>query len=251
MGYVKAVLLFFALVGTGFVFAMVSIFQWGNATLNRRFMRSFSFWVKKIVGLKFQIENEDRLYLHRPAILTSNHQTGLDLGIIGTLAPPNSVIVAKRELLYIPFFGWMFLAAGNILINRSRSREAKEAITSVIDRLKNKNLNLIIFPEGTRNKGAEDELLPFKKGMFHLSVQSGFPIIPVVCSSLKRVAIWENYELQGGTVYMSVLMPIFPRPIPAGSPTEVRSAENAEVSRLTAEVRALMQAELIRLNLKR
>jgi 1-acyl-sn-glycerol-3-phosphate acyltransferase len=103
-------------------------------------------------------------------------------------------------------FWLVFWIAGNLLIDRSNPRSAKKQLDGARTILKEKNLNLAIFPEGTRSRN--QEILPFKKGAFHIAVSLGFPILPVVCSNLKGKAIWEKKELAGGYAVISVMEPI-------------------------------------------
>ena len=156
--------------------------------------------------IKLVILNKERTSLHRPAILIGNHQTGLDFAIISQACPGGMLIVAKRELLKIPVFGWFFAIAGNVLIDRSNPRAAKKQMDDARELLNRMNLTLAVFPEGTRSK--TQEILPFKKGAFHMAVSMGLPIVPIVCSSLKGKAIWETAKLSGGHVVVSVLPPI-------------------------------------------
>ena len=239
MNYLKGIALFVALILIGGVMMIIAIPMWGNTRLNRMFFKSFSWAARKIVGLKFVVLHEERLYEHRPAVLVSNHQTGLDLAIVGSLCPTRSIVVAKREIQFIPLFGWFFRAAGNLLINRSKAEDAKAMINRVTRELKEKNLNLVIFPEGTRNRHRENDdlMLPFKKGAFHIASRTGFPIVPVICSTLKGKSVWENFDLRGGTVVMSILPPVS---------TEGLSLDQTDALRDT--IREQMLTELKRIN---
>ena len=100
-----------------------------------------------------------------------------------------------------------------------------------------KNLAASNFPEGTRNKISNEILLPFKKGAFHIAFSKGIPIVPVVCSSLKGIAVWERFELSGGKVIVKVLDPIETKDIPKN-----------EINAFIERVRNLMQMELNQLN---
>ena len=235
----KAFLLFVAMILIGGFLMLLALVMWGNPRLNRLFLQSFGWSTRKIVGIKQIVLNEPRIRSRRPAVLIANHQSGLDLAILGSICPTRSVIVAKKEIQYIPLFGWFFKGAGNILINRSKTEDAKRMINAVKEALTQKNLNMVIFPEGTRNRhGAGDDLmLPFKKGAFYLAVSTQLPLIPVVCSSLKGKAVWENFDLGGGVVVLSVLEPI-----------ETKDLAPHEVDAFRTRVRELMVAELKRVN---
>lgn len=75
--------------------------------------------------------------------------------------------------------------SGTIWINRGNTASALKAMAATAEDIKLQKKSLFIFPEGTRTLSPELTLKPFKKGAFHLAVQSGLPIVPVVC---------QNYE---------------------------------------------------------
>lgn len=92
------------------------------------------------------------------------------------------------------------MLSGSVFINRRNNKSAITMMQQAGDEMKRKKLSLFIFPEGTRHLSDEPELLPFKKGAFHLAVQSGCPIIPVVCENysklVKKNKFWRRGTLQ-------------------------------------------------------
>ncbi len=73
------------------------------------------------------------------------------------------------------------------MIDRSDKKDSHEQMSRLANTLVDRNLAASIFPEGTRNKVSNSQLLPFKKGAFHIAFIKGIPIVPVVCSSLKGI----------------------------------------------------------------
>jgi len=240
MNLIKGILLLFSLLFIGGYSMVCALLMWGSPSLNRIFLQSFGWATRKIVGIDQIFLHEERIRSRRPCVLVANHQTALDLALLGSICPTASVIVAKKSIQYIPLFGWFFKAAQNILIDRSKTEDAKRMINEVTEALTQKNLNMVIFPEGTRNRhrASDDLMLPFKKGAFYLAVNTKLPLIPVVCCTLKGKAIWENLDLAGGTVIISVLEPI-----------ETHSLQPNEVDAFRVRVRNLMLDELKRINL--
>jgi 1-acyl-sn-glycerol-3-phosphate acyltransferase len=170
-------------------------------------------------------------------VLIGNHQSALDLAVIGSMCPSGTVIVGKKEIAWIPIFGWYFRAAGNLMLNRSNASDARQALKKTAERVRQDQLNVAIFPEGTRNRKPSTGFLPFKKGAFHLARELQVPILPVVCSSLEGIALWESLQLDGGKVIVSLL-----EPIPTQGWTEAQM--NSEIPR----IHALMLAEYHRIN---
>lgn len=89
-------------------------------------------------------------------------------------------VVSKREILYLPFFGFGAWLWGTLFINRSKKSDSINSLNKESRALKERQCKLMLFPEGTRNN--KDTLLPFKKGPFHIAIGSQSPIQPVVIS---------------------------------------------------------------------
>lgn len=209
MNYVKAVVLLILLLLFGLLAVVIAVpamitgqkWKW----LNQAFLKPFGYAARTLVGIKLTVINEPNIRSRRPAVLLGTHQSGLDLAVIGSVCPVGSIVVGKKEIANIPLIGWWWRAAGNLFLDRSNPKNAKEALASTAKEVHKRQLNVAIFPEGTRNTGKAPGLLPFKKGGFHLAMSLGIPVIPVICSSMRHRGIWEAFELGGGQVIISVL----------------------------------------------
>lgn len=213
----------------------LAIFRWKNTDNNYLFARVYGWGAKRIMGIQVEVQDRNLLYI-RPAIYVANHQSGLDLATLGDICPPGAVVVGKKELRYIPFFGFMFEAFGNVLLDRADRTNALSGLNSAVATMKKKNLSAWIFPEGTRNVTGEG-LLPFKKGAFYMAIQAQAPIIPVVCSKLESLVSFSEKYARSGRLFVKV----FP-PIPTTGMT------NADVSKLLQQTREVMLAGLNELN---
>lgn len=244
MGYLKGALLGLGLLFFGLIAFFLSLIALAVSPLfpnlrfksNYFFLAPFGWYTRSVVGVKLIFFHRERITARRPAVFVANHQSGSDLGLIGSACPQRSVIVAKKEIQNIPLFGWFFKIAGNLMIDRKKTFEAKSQMEDIRGMMAKRNLNLVIFPEGTRSK--TQTFLPFKKGAFHLAIATGYPVVPVVCSSLKGRAVWENFDLKGGHVILSVLEPI-----------ETAGLTVRDLEPFKEKVRNLMLAEFNRINL--
>jgi len=108
-------------------------------------------------------------------------------------------MMAKSQIKFLPLLGqWMWIA-GTIFVDRGKDRrKAVDTLTHVGEVMKAQHTSLWIFPEGTRSMRQNDDLLPFKKGAFHLAVQAGLPIIPVVYENYWR--LYRKGVFEGGTL---------------------------------------------------
>ncbi|XGU19594.1 HAD-IB family hydrolase [Rhodococcus sp. 3Y1] len=142
---------------------------------------------------------------HRPAVFMFNHQSSLDMLVLGTVIKRDVTGVAKKEAASDP----RFMPVGALLdvayIDRTDTTKAKAALQPAVDKLKN-GVSIVIAPEGTRSP--TPRLGPFKKGGFHLAIQAGVPIVPVVIHNAGE-RMWRNSLVaHPGPVYVSVLDPI-------------------------------------------
>jgi 1-acyl-sn-glycerol-3-phosphate acyltransferase len=182
------------------------IFRWQNAENNFVFGKIYGKVARAIMGITIHIENPERLLI-RPATFVMNHQSGLDLATYSSTYPKGAVIIAKREIRRVPVFGLMFAGFGNILIDRKDRTNALTGLNQAVAEMKAKNLSAWIFPEGTRNPTGEG-LLPFKKGAFYMAIQSGTPIVPIVCSRLERLVNFKKKYARSGNMVVRILPPI-------------------------------------------
>lgn len=163
--------------------------------------------MRRPLGLDVQVSGEAHLHAQRPAIFIANHQSMLDVPILASLHPPDAVVVAKKELRTVPFFGWIYAATGNIFIDRSQRVGAVERLKAVEEEIVRRRVAVWIFPEGTR--GLETgRLLPFKKGAFQMAIATGAPLVPVVISPLKPASDLRGRRLRRQRVDVRVLAPI-------------------------------------------
>lgn len=129
-----------------------------------------------ILGNPVKIEGAE--YNNERAIYISNHASPIDIFLIMWLTPTGTVGIAKKEIIWYPLFGQLYVLANHLRIDRSNPTAAIESMKEVARAVVKNNLSLIIFPEGTRSKNGR--LLPFKKGFVHLALQSRLPIVPMV-----------------------------------------------------------------------
>lgn len=134
-------------------------------------------WVCLSAGIKIDLEGIENLSKQKQYIFVSNHESMLDIPVALSQIPFNIIFLTKKELFNIPLFGWAMHAVGMIKVDRENRVKAKKSVESALKSLKEKNINVLIYPEGTRSK--PNELLPFKKGSFILAIQSGLPIVPI------------------------------------------------------------------------
>lgn len=207
------------------VLGLKSLSQWTTA-------RSFNYLLCPLLGIKFKVENEERMST-RPAIFISNHQTELDVLMLGRMFPKHTSVTSKKELKYVPFLGQFMTLSGAVFIDRANRKNAVASFDTAVKQIKAEEQNVWIFPEGTRSAFTEPDLLPFKKGCFHLAIQAGVPIVPVVVANYSHVFSFKRKHLEPGIIPVRVLEPI-----------ETKDLTAADVDKLVITVRENMLKEI-------
>jgi putative phosphoserine phosphatase/1-acylglycerol-3-phosphate O-acyltransferase len=135
------------------------------------------------------LEGEQHLWAHRPAVFLINHQSALiDLLVTTTVLRGGFTAVAKREAASVPVIGQLLTLADFAFVDRADSSQARAALQQAADRLA-AGVSIVISPEGTRS--LTPTVGPFKKGGFHLAMQAGVPIVPIVIRNAGEV-MWRN-----------------------------------------------------------
>ena len=130
---------------------------------------------RAIVGIRWRIEGHENLPA-RPAVILANHQSAWETLAFQLIFPPQ-VHVLKRELLWIPFFGWGLALMSPIAIDRARGVKALRRLARRGAERLEQGFWVVVFPEGTRV--APGESRDYQLGGAWLAASSGAPVVPV------------------------------------------------------------------------
>ena len=229
------------------LFMVVTVIPWGLAVLIAApFLNSTQIywmcagWLKLavnggtvILGIKNEVIGFENLPVGStaPAILLVKHQSTWETFSMPALMPHPLAYVFKKELLYVPFFGWAMGRMDMIHIDRSKRAQAFNKVVEQGQRLLNQGTWVIMFPEGTRIPRGQQGT--YKSGGTRLAVETGAPVIPIAVTSAK---CWPRkaFVKKPGTVEFSIGKPI---PSAGRQPDE-----------LMREVEAWIEAEMRRLD---
>ncbi|MDX9735673.1 MAG: lysophospholipid acyltransferase family protein [Thermoanaerobaculia bacterium] len=168
--------------------------------------RSYSRAMQRVLGWRIEAEGTERFAECAPSVVMARHQSNLDVIVYGEIFPRGAIAIGKKQLEWIPFFGRLWTATGNVLIDRRHTAAAMEAIRQAAEVAKSAGVSVWVAPEGHRNMSRE--LLPFKKGVFHLALGARFPILPLAVSPLDTVLDARRWAVRPGTIRLRVLPPI-------------------------------------------
>jgi 1-acyl-sn-glycerol-3-phosphate acyltransferase len=188
-----------------------------------------------LLGIETRVTGMENLPQDKLAgcVLLVKHQSTFETFLMPTLMPHPLAYVFKKELIYVPFFGWAMARLDMIHIDRSKRTEAWNRVAEQGRTLMAKGLWVIMFPEGTRS--ARGEKGTYKAGASRLAITTGNPIVPVAVTSAR---CWprKSFLLRPGIVDISIGKPI---PVAGREPDELmREVENwieAEMRRLDPE----------------
>lgn len=136
----------------------------------------------------------------RPAVIVGNHQTELDILMLGSVFPQSCSVTAKKSLKQIPFLGWFMTLSGTVFIDRADRSAALKVFEGAARVMKERQQSVFMFPEGTRSYSVEPMLLPFKKGAFHFAVQAQVPILPTVAENNSSILNVKAKRFNAGVV---------------------------------------------------
>lgn len=156
-------------------------------------------------GVKVNVSGAENAVAPRPVVFIFNHQSQFDVIVMAHVLRGGVTGVGKKEIAHNPVFGPMFRFVGATFIDRENPQNAIAALKPVVDTLRG-GMSVAVAPEGHRSQ--TQRLLPFKKGAFHLAMQAGVPIVPVVIRNAGDI-MWRNaLTLRPGTVDVAFLDPI-------------------------------------------
>ncbi len=130
---------------------------------------------RAICGIRWQVEGREHLPAS-PSVILSKHQSAWETLAFQEIFPPQ-VLVLKRELLWIPFFGWGLAQMSPIAIDRAKGRAALRDIARRGKERLTQGFWVVIFPEGTRVRVGERR--EYQQGGAWLAAQCGVPVVPV------------------------------------------------------------------------
>lgn len=200
----------------------------------QRFLPYTNFMMKLglgLLGMRLKVVNGHKVDPSRGYLVYCNHVSFLDPFIAQAVLSRYSVAIEKKENFKIPVYNWFLYAWGNIPIDRANLSSAKESYRLARERL-GSGVNIGVMPEGTRTRNGQ--LGPFKKGPFHMAIETQGQILPLAMKGL-----WDctnpnlGWRIKRGTVEM-----IF------GDPIDCAGLTKDDVEELSHRVRSSLLTAL-------
>jgi 1-acyl-sn-glycerol-3-phosphate acyltransferase len=133
-------------------------------------------WLARhMVGIRYEVTGLENIP-DQPGVILANHQSTWETFFLQTIFKPQTQLI-KKELLYVPFFGWAFALLKPIAINRSKARSSLQQLNRIGGQRLRSGMWVLVFPEGTRVQPGQP--IKFTRGGAALACANNAPIIPV------------------------------------------------------------------------
>lgn len=137
------------------------------------------------IGCPLYIYGREKYDASISHVVVCNHRSLMDVPVTTPFLPKANKTIAKKSFVKAPFFGWIY-SWGSVLVDRKDPNSRKNSFFEMEKVIKQWHLDMVLYPEGTRNKTAEP-LLPFQKGAFRLAVDTKTVIQPVILKYSQKV----------------------------------------------------------------
>jgi 1-acyl-sn-glycerol-3-phosphate acyltransferase len=166
-------------------------------------------------GLRIDIDVTDQENVPEGGfVYASNHESLVDILVLGAALPRDFRWAAKRSVMNVPFLGWHLRLAGHVPVDRNQGKDAAAAVISAFEQVLRDDKPLLVFPEGTRT--TDGKLKAFKNGAFQAAVMSGKPVVPVALngtfSLMSRDAVdtGDSKNREDRLVTVQIGKPLYP-----------------------------------------
>ncbi|MFN3997105.1 lysophospholipid acyltransferase family protein [Algoriphagus sp.] len=158
-------------------------------------------------GIRYEVHGLEHIDRSKPYIYIFNHRSFIDAPVIPMVIPQEVRAIGKKELSKIPVFGQV-IGKLAVWVDRSDVESRRISLEKLVKFL-NQGSSIVVAPEGTRNDTSET-LLPFQKGAFRLSIETGIPILPMAVIGANQIMKRGSLLLSPGKVKVYFSAPINP-----------------------------------------
>lgn len=177
-----------------------------DGILAYRISRFWAWGILKLCGIRLVVQGLEGLDPNRQYIFIANHQSYIDIPVlVQALSQFQLRWIAKKELFWVPLFGWVLWSSKHIIVDRSSLSRAMNSLSRARERIE-KGISVVVFPEGTRSR--HGDLLPFKRGGFLLAFKSQTPIVPVTIKGSGAVWSRGDWRIRSGEIEIVMGKPV-------------------------------------------
>lgn len=196
-------------------------------------------WLTRtVVGIRYEVIGREHIP-DQPGVVLANHQSTWETFFLQQVFSPQTQLI-KKELLYVPFFGWAFALARPIAIDRSNARDSLKQLSRIGGQRLAEGIWILVFPEGTRV--LPDQPAKFSRGGAALACANMAPVVPVAHNAGE---FWPKlgWGKRPGTVTVMIGPAIYPNGPDPRSIVEVNRQAEGWVNQALETIRANRHAD--------
>ncbi len=185
--------------------SILSVIVSPDGTLSHLCMKRWGQTILWACGIHVRVHGMENVSEEEVQIFASNHQSFFDVWVLCAKLPVRFGWIIKKELMKIPFLGAHMRINGYVTIDRSNRERAIASMDEAAEQIR-KGSRIAIFPEGTRSR--DGKLQPFKKGLFHLCLKTGVPLVPIFIQGTGKTLKPDSLLINRGAVSLIIGKPI-------------------------------------------
>lgn len=171
-------------------------------------------FILRITGAKITVIGEENVPRDIPVLYIGNHRSYFDILLTYSRCPIRTGYIAKKEMEKIPLLSTWMRYLHCLFLDRADIKQGLKTILTAVDKVKS-GISICIFPEGTRNKNADDlELLPFHDGSFKIASKTGCAIIPMALNNTVEIFEAHMPKIKSTHVVLEYGKPIYVKDLP-------------------------------------
>ncbi len=187
------------------VLAIGSVVIDRNGSLYHSLARTWANQVLWVFGVKVQLSGTENLESGKTYVYVSNHASMFDIPVVIASIPDEIRIVYKKELSYVPIWGWALAVGHYVSIDRFSAKDAMKSLEAAAEKIRD-GASVLLFAEGTRTRTGK--LQPFKRGAFALAAKAGIPIVPVTINNSFNILPKGSLRIRRADISLIVDKPI-------------------------------------------
>lgn len=159
--------------------------------------------ILKMLGIRLEVHGIENLQVAGPRIVLFNHVNVFDLVVLSAVWSEGCSVIYKKEFHKIPMMGRLMVFFGMIPIDRGNRERAVKSMSEAAQMAREQNKKVMVAPEGTRSH--DGRLGAFKRGPFHLAMESGAPVVPFIMRGLETLVPGLSRPPRTGVVRVDIL----------------------------------------------
>jgi 1-acyl-sn-glycerol-3-phosphate acyltransferase len=195
------------IIATNIILSIIALLSLLVEKDGRTYFWAGSSWSKmtlKICRVEVRVRGIDNIVPDGAYIFVTNHASMFDIPAIMSVLP-RVRIMFKKELSYVPLWGWALKWGHHILVDRAKGSKAMKSLDRAAAAIKTGG-SVILFAEGTRSR--DGKLQPFKRGAFTLAAKSGVPIVPIAINGSFKILPKGSFDIRPNPIELVMEKPI-------------------------------------------